>query len=102
MYRASDRFEHATWLDELEAVADELSLDETARSRAGDLFLSNVPTKERSKRATMAACLYVGALISGQQRTQTTVAEAADVSRLTVQQRWKELLDDAGLDAPDW
>lgn len=102
MYRASDQFEHAEWLDELEAAADELGLDDQARSRAGDLFLSNVPDEERSKRATMAACLYVGALVSGQQRTQTNVAEAADVSRLTVQQRWKGLLEDVGLDAPDW
>ncbi|MCU4799229.1 Transcription factor TFIIB repeat-containing protein [Halomicrobium zhouii] len=102
MYRASDQFEHAEWLNELEAAADELGLEEQARSRAGDLFLSNVPEEERSKRATMAACLYVGALVSGQQRTQTSVADAADVSRLTVQQRWKDLLEDVGLDAPDW
>lgn len=102
MYRASDRVEHAEWLDELETVADRLDLDGTARSRAGDLFLSNVPEEDRSKRATMAACLYVGALVSGQQRTQRSVAEAAGVSRLTVQQRWKSLLDDVGLEAPDW
>lgn len=102
MYRASDQFEHSEWLDELEAAADEIGLDDQARSRAGDLFLSNVPEAERSKRATMAACLYVGALVSGQQRTQRNVAEAADVSRLTVQQRWKDLLEDVGLDAPDW
>ena len=50
----------------------------------------------------MAACLYVGALVSGQQRTQSEVANAANVSRLTVQQRWKDLLEDVGLDAPDW
>jgi transcription initiation factor TFIIIB Brf1 subunit/transcription initiation factor TFIIB len=102
MYRASDQFEHADWLDELEAAAEELGLGEQARSRAGDLFLSNVPDEDRSKHATMAACLYVGALVSGQQRTQTEVAEATGVSRLSVQQRWKDLLEDVGLDAPDW
>jgi len=53
------------WLNELEAAADELGLEEQARSRAGDLFLSNVPEEERSKRATMAACLYVGRWSAG-------------------------------------
>ncbi len=31
-----------------------------------------------------------------------TFAEAVGVSRLAVQQRWKDLLDAAGLDAPEW
>jgi hypothetical protein len=30
------------------------------------------------------------------------VAEAVGVSRLSVQQRWKDLLEEAGLEAPDW
>lgn len=103
MYRASDRREHEEWLDNLEAAADELDLESTARSRAVDLFLSSMPVEEeRSKQAVMAASLYVGALVSGQERSQRVVADATDVSRLTIQQRWKPLLEDAGLDAPDW
>jgi len=102
VYRASDRVTHAEWLDELERAADDLGLDQTARSRAGDLFLSRVPDEDRSKRATMAASLYVGALVSGERPSQSDVADAAGVSRLTVQQRWKDLLEETGLDAPDW
>lgn len=102
MYRASDERENAEWLAELNEAADRLGLETEARSRATDLFLSSVPDEERSKRATMAAALYVGSLVAGDQRSQQTVAEAAGVCRLTVQQRWKGLIDAAGLDSPDW
>jgi transcription initiation factor TFIIIB Brf1 subunit/transcription initiation factor TFIIB len=102
MYRASDEVDNAEWLAELEDAADRLELGTEARSRGADAFLSALPEPERSKRATMAAALYVGALVAGEQRTQSEVADAADVSRLSVQQRWKEVLGAAGLDAPDW
>ncbi|WP_226010117.1 transcription initiation factor IIB family protein [Halomicrobium salinisoli] len=102
MYRASDHREHEEWLEEMERAADALELDATARSRAVDLFLTTVPDDDRSKRSALAASLYVGALVSGQERSQTAVAEATDVSRLTIQQRWKDLLEEAGLEAPDW
>ena len=102
VYRASDEVDNAEWLEELEDAADRLELGTQARSRAADAFLSALPETERSKRATMAASLYVGALVSGEERTQGAVAEAADVSRLSVQQRWKTVLEAAGLEAPDW
>jgi transcription initiation factor TFIIIB Brf1 subunit/transcription initiation factor TFIIB len=102
VYRASDEFEHEEWLTELEQVAEELGLDAAARSRAGDLLLSNMPEGDRSKRATMAACLYVGALATGHRPSQGDVADAAGVSRLAVQQRWNPLLEQIGLDAPSW
>ncbi|MFB6151349.1 MAG: transcription initiation factor IIB family protein [Haloarculaceae archaeon] len=102
MYRASDELEHEAWLDEVASVAERLDLDGATRSRAADLFLSNVPEEERSKRAVLAASVYVAGLVEGDRRTQTEVADAAGVSRLTVQQRWKDVLEDAGLDAPGW
>ncbi|WP_136715153.1 transcription initiation factor IIB family protein [Halorientalis salina] len=102
MYRASDEVENERWLADINEIGDRLDLDEAARSRAADLFLSTVPDTDRSKRATMAASIYVGALIASDRRSQGEVAEAAGVARLTVQQRWKDLLEEAGLDAPDW
>jgi transcription initiation factor TFIIIB Brf1 subunit/transcription initiation factor TFIIB len=102
MYRARDQVENEQWLTELEQVADSLGLDAEACSRATDLFLSTVPDSDRSKRATVAASLYVGALIEGDRRSQGTVADAVGVSRLTIQQRWKELIEEAGLKRPDW
>ena len=102
MYRASDEVANEEWLSDLDEIADRLELDDEARSRATDLFLSTVPDADRSKRATLATSLYVGALIAGDRRSQSAVADAANVARLTIQQRWKELVESAGLDAPDW
>lgn len=102
MYRARDQVAQADWLDELDRAADRLDLDRPARSCAGDLFLSGVPETERSKPALIAASLYAGALIAGDGRSQTAVAEAVGVSRLVVQRRWKPLLEAAGFEPPEW
>jgi transcription initiation factor TFIIIB Brf1 subunit/transcription initiation factor TFIIB len=102
MYRASDERDNEEHLEQLQEAADRLDLGTEARSRATDIFLSNLPDGDRSKRATMAASLYVGALVAGEQRSQGSVADAVGVSRLSVQQHWKELLEASGLDAPSW
>jgi transcription initiation factor TFIIIB Brf1 subunit/transcription initiation factor TFIIB len=102
VYTARDRLENEKWLEELQQVADGLEMDAETRTVAEDVFLSSVPESDRSKRATLAASLYAAGLVAGDQRSQGDVAEAADVSRITVQGQWKELLEAAGLDAPDW
>lgn len=103
MYRARDRVENEEWLADLQAAADRLELGPEARTYAEDLFLSAAgDLEDRSKRAVVAASLYAGALVAGDRRSQQAVADAADVSRLTVQSRWKELLEGAGLEPPGW
>jgi len=102
VYSARDRVENEEWIAELQTAGDRLDLSARARSCAEDLFLSNVPEAERSKRATLAASVYAGALVAGEERSQSAVADAVGVSRLTVQQRWKDLLESAGLEPPDW
>lgn len=102
MYSARDRVEEEEWLAEIQRGADSLELGREARSTAEDLFLSNVPESDRSKPAVAAAALYAGALLAGEERAQTEVAEAMDVSRLSVQQRWKPLLEEAGFRTPSW
>lgn len=102
VHRASDRVEQADWLDELREAADELDLSEAARSRAVDLFLSGVPDADRSKPAVVAASLYAGSLLAGEERSQAAVADAVGVSRLSVSHRWKGLLDEAGFEPPSW
>ena len=102
MYRARDRVENEEWVAAIDDAAERLELGSEAKSRAVDLFLSTVPAERRSKRAAVAASLYAGALIAGQRRSQSEVAEAAGVSRLTVQKRWKALVDQAGLEPPSW
>jgi transcription initiation factor TFIIIB Brf1 subunit/transcription initiation factor TFIIB len=102
MHSARDRVEHEEWVTELDQVADRLELSGDARTVAEDLFLSEMPVGERSIRPTMAASVYAGALVAGEERAQTTVADAADVSRLSVQSRWKDVLERAGLQPPSW
>lgn len=102
MHSARDRIEYEAWLEELEQVAERLELSTDARSCAVDLFLADVPDDDRSKRAVLAASVYAGSLVAGDGRTQGAVADAADVSRLSIQSRWKELLEAAGLEPPQW
>ena len=102
MYRAGDEVDQQEWLAELNRVADRLSLESAARSTAQDLFLSRLPDEDRSKQAALAASIYAASLITGNERSQSAVAAAADVSRLSVQKRWKTLLREAGLEPPSW
>lgn len=102
MYRASDQVDNEEWLARLERAADRLDLGSEARSTAADLFLTNAPEAERSKRAVAAASLYAGTLIAGEERPQTDVADAMDASRLSVQAKWKDVLRAAGFRPPDW
>lgn len=102
MYRASDRVANEEWLDRLSDAGDSLDLDEETMSTAVDLFLTHVPEADRSKPATAAASLYAAALISGDERSQSAVAEAMEVTRLSVQQHWKPILESAGFKPPSW
>lgn len=102
MYRARDRVENSDWLDRLDAAGDQLDLSPAVRSSAADLFLSHIPDAERSKPAVAAASLYAAALIDGEERSQRAVADTLDVSRLSIQSRWKDLLADAGFQPPSW
>ncbi|PSP58211.1 cyclin [Halobacteriales archaeon QH_7_66_36] len=102
MYRASDEVANEEWLAALDDAAERLDLPSETRSRAADLFLSTVPDGERSKRPALAAAVYVATLATGEARSQSDVADALDVSRLSVQQRWKELMTEAGLKPPSW
>jgi len=104
VYRAGDRVRNEEWVTRLEEAADRLELGTAARSRARDLFLSTATETDRprSKRAAVAAAIYAATLLEGDRRSQAAVADAVGVSRLTVQQRWKDLVAAAGLDPPEW
>ena len=102
MHRASDEIEQADWLDALREAAAGLDLSTEARSCAVDLFLAGVPEADRSKAPAVAASLYAASLISGEERSQAAVADAVGVSRLAVQDRWKDRLAEAGFEPPDW
>jgi len=102
VYSAREQVENQPWLDHIESAADELDIGQEGRTTARELFLSHLPAEERSKPAVAAASLYAGALIAGEERSQQAVADAMDVSRLSVHSRWKSLLESAGFQAPTW
>lgn len=102
MYRASDEVANEAWLATLDEAAERLELSADTRTRAADLFLSTVPSGDRSKRPALAAAIYVATLTTGEGRSQGNVADAVGVSRLSVQQRWKDLMAEAGLEPPSW
>ncbi|SDM82607.1 Transcription factor TFIIB repeat-containing protein [Halogranum gelatinilyticum] len=102
MYRARDQVDNEEWLAAIDRASDSLELGSEARTNATDLFLTHVPDADRSKPATAAASLYAAALIAGEERSQTAVADAMGVTRLSVQKRWKDILEDAGFRPPSW
>ncbi|MGQ4557032.1 transcription initiation factor IIB family protein [Halobellus sp. GM3] len=102
MYSARDQVTNEKWLQRIERGADRLGLGSETRSYAADMFLSQAPEEDRSKRAVAAASLYAGALIAGEECSQSSVADAMGVARLSVQQRWKAVLEAAGFRPPSW
>jgi len=102
MYRASDRVANEEWIGQLTAAGESLGLDEDAVSTATDLFLTHASDTDREKSTVAAASLYAAALIRGQERSQVDVAAAMDVTRLSVQQHWKPILEGAGFEPPSW
>lgn len=102
VYRARDQVDNRRWLEAIDEAADALDVDDTARIRAHDLFLTDPPGTDRSNLAVVAASLYAGCLIEGDHRSQAAVARTVGVTRLAVQQRWKRLLKEAGLEPPRW
>lgn len=102
MYRAGDAVQNQEWLAELDRVASRLELDASAKTTARDIFLTAIPEDRRSMQPVLAASIYAAGLIDGDQREQTAVAAAAGVSRLSIQKRWKALLEENGFRAPSW
>ncbi len=55
-------------------------------------------TSGRGPTGIAAAALYVSALLHGEKRTQREVADVAGVTEVTIRNRYKELLDELGLE----
>lgn len=55
-------------------------------------------TSGRGPTGIAAAALYVAALINGEKRTQREVADVAGVTEVTIRNRYKELLEQLGLE----
>jgi transcription initiation factor TFIIB len=81
------------------ASALELSAETQSRSveiieQAQEMEL----TSGRGPTGIAAASLYVSALLNGEKRTQREVADVAGVTEVTIRNRYKELLEELGLE----
>jgi transcription initiation factor TFIIB len=55
-------------------------------------------TSGRNPRGMAAACLYVGCIVVGEKTTQEVIASKANVTEVTIRNRYKELVNRVNLD----
>lgn len=87
--------------DYIARFASSLKLSAETQSRAIEILESaqkSELTSGRGPTGIAAAALYVSALIHGEKRTQREVADVAGVTEVTIRNRYKELLDELGLE----
>jgi transcription initiation factor TFIIB len=91
-------------LDYIPRLASDLDLSEEAEQRSRELLETVIETNEsylsgKNPVGLAASALYAGALLSNKKVTQGAVSEVADISEVTIRNRYKELLE-IGEDLP--
>lgn len=79
----------------------ELGISGEARSKAIEIIKEakeNKLTSGRGPTGIAAAAIYVASVLSGERRTQRDAAEVANVTEVTVRNRYKELVEELDLD----
>lgn len=82
-------------------IGSELEISGETRAEAIDLIRKAQDAKltaGRGPTGTAAAAIYLASLMTGERRTQREVAEVADVTEVTVRNRYKELAEELELD----
>lgn len=88
----------------LPRFGSECGCSRAVQSQARDLLAAVTGTPYPSGKhpaGLAAAALYASALLSDEHLTQGTIAEAADVTRVTIRKHYRELLDHADHMSPD-
>jgi transcription initiation factor TFIIB len=85
-------------------LASDLDLSEEAEQRSRDLLASVIETDEsylsgKNPVGLAAAAVYAGSLLVNEKVTQKAVGEEADISEVTIRNRYRELLE-IGEDLP--
>ena len=91
-------------LDYIPRLASDLDLSEEAEQRSRDLLRTVVETDEsylsgKNPVGLAAAALYAGALLTNEKVTQEAVSDVADISEVTIRNRYQDLLE-IGEDLP--
>ena len=77
-----------------------LKLSAEAKKRANDILKlarDNDLTSGKGPTGVAAAAIYIASLLTGERRTQRSVAEVAGVTEVTIRNRYKELTEKLGL-----
>jgi transcription initiation factor TFIIB len=90
--------EPADPLDYIPRLASDLDLSEEAEQQSRDLLTSVIETDEsylsgKNPVGLAAAAVYAGALLTNEKVTQPAVGEVADISKLTIRNRYQDLLE---------
>ena len=96
--------EPADPLNYIPRLASDLDLSEEAEQRSRDLLLNVIETDEsylsgKNPVGLAAASLYAGALLVNEKVTQEAVGDVANISEVTIRNRYKDLLE-IGEDIP--
>jgi transcription initiation factor TFIIB len=87
--------------DYVPRFASSLNLSAETQTRAVEIIEAAQRaelTSGRGPTGIAAAALYVSSLINGEKRTQREVADVAGVTEVTIRNRYKELLEELGLE----
>ena len=90
--------EPADPLDYIPRFASDLDLSEEAEQQSRDLLTSVVETEEsylsgKNPVGLAAAAIYAGALLTNEKVTQPAVGEVADISTVTIRNRYQDLIE---------
>jgi transcription initiation factor TFIIB len=96
--------EPADPLDYIPRLASDLNLSEEAEQRSRDLLTAVIETDEsylsgKNPVGLAAASVYAGALLANEKVTQQAVGDVADISEVTIRNRYQDLLE-IGEDLP--
>ncbi len=83
-------------LEYIPRYASQLSISNETERQAHDLLKAGVEASVHSGKnptGLAAAAIYAGAQLTGEKLTQDDVSEAADVSKVTIRNRYRELLE---------
>ena len=91
--------EPANPLQFVDRIVTEVGLDDETRYRARELLRDAEGTgafNGKSPVGLAAAAIYAAGQLTGERPTQSTIAEAADISTVTIRNRYQELLEVTG------
>jgi len=90
-------------IDYVDRFGDALNVTAKTKRRAKEILNEAIRrgiTSGKGPTGLAAAALYVASLLEGEKRTQREVAEVANVTEVTVRNRYKELVDKLNIKVP--